>query len=390
MSSSVASIKSELTKVESFSRELRKRITQGVYTPSKPIPPLRQIASEFGVSPGTANLAMAELRAEGLIESHRGRGNFVKPKSNSANHAASNPAHDILRIGLICPDYRSDYVDRPGQLHPSMLDFTEGTRRYEKPVFTRIMPTRMTDSIFDQQSQLGRELENRTFDGVLVYGVGYDIDELQRLADSGTPVVLINQEPRSPTSLPKVRVHSRYGFELLSRRLVKAGYESAIFLTYLHDPLLRDGSEHVVNMMRSSGFCDCDAQSIFRIHSRDYGGTDYATPIAAALDTRPQAIITSDEVIARRTIAALQTRDLVVGRDISLVSFNDNLPQLDPLRLTTLNSGEIRCEVARMACDLVAQAIAGENIERRLIELTPSLIEGESVCRLDESKSQNL
>ena len=67
------------TKVQRFSQVIRERIDGGLYQPLQPIPPIRQIAEEFNVSPGTANLAIAELRAAGLIESKHGRGNYVRP-----------------------------------------------------------------------------------------------------------------------------------------------------------------------------------------------------------------------------------------------------------------------------------------------------------------------
>ncbi|MEU8022552.1 winged helix-turn-helix domain-containing protein [Micromonospora haikouensis] len=67
---------------ESFAAELRRRIKEGVkgYEAGAKLPTLREFAanSEEGVARGVVEKAVDRLRAEGLIESRRGSGSYVR------------------------------------------------------------------------------------------------------------------------------------------------------------------------------------------------------------------------------------------------------------------------------------------------------------------------
>ncbi|MGC4806056.1 GntR family transcriptional regulator [Micromonospora sp. DT233] len=66
---------------ESFAAELRRRIKEGAkgYEAGAKLPTLRDFASsEEGVARGVAEKAIDRLRAEGLIESRRGSGSYVR------------------------------------------------------------------------------------------------------------------------------------------------------------------------------------------------------------------------------------------------------------------------------------------------------------------------
>jgi GntR family transcriptional regulator len=58
---------------------LREEIAAGVYPPGSQLPTGPELADRFRVSQGTANLAMGELRREGLIWTKRGRGTIINP-----------------------------------------------------------------------------------------------------------------------------------------------------------------------------------------------------------------------------------------------------------------------------------------------------------------------
>ena len=57
---------------------LRQRIESGEFPPGAALPSLSQLQDEYGVSTSTARKAVASLRDEGLVESVRGWGSFVK------------------------------------------------------------------------------------------------------------------------------------------------------------------------------------------------------------------------------------------------------------------------------------------------------------------------
>ncbi len=59
--------------------QVRDHIKEGTLRSGARLPPVRQVAAECHVTRLTVHSAYAELQAEGLVESHVGRGTFVAP-----------------------------------------------------------------------------------------------------------------------------------------------------------------------------------------------------------------------------------------------------------------------------------------------------------------------
>ncbi|MGN1399895.1 MAG: GntR family transcriptional regulator [Bacillus sp. (in: firmicutes)] len=66
-----------MTKYESISTEMRKRIKDGYYPVDSPIPDEHSLAKEFGCSRMTMKRALDILVAEGLLYRKRGHGTFI-------------------------------------------------------------------------------------------------------------------------------------------------------------------------------------------------------------------------------------------------------------------------------------------------------------------------
>lgn len=60
-----------------LSREITLRIVSGAWKPGQKIPPVREMAAEFGVNPNTMQRAMAELERQGLVYAERTAGRYV-------------------------------------------------------------------------------------------------------------------------------------------------------------------------------------------------------------------------------------------------------------------------------------------------------------------------
>ncbi|MFG2754694.1 GntR family transcriptional regulator [Streptomyces xanthophaeus] len=67
-----------MARYEEIAHDLRERITSGVYPPGAALPLMRDIAVEYGVSDITVRKAWGVLTREGLIESRRRAGTFVR------------------------------------------------------------------------------------------------------------------------------------------------------------------------------------------------------------------------------------------------------------------------------------------------------------------------
>lgn len=94
-------------------RRIRERIKQGVYPLGKQLPTEVELAEELGVNRVTVNRALAILRAEGWIRTHRGVGTFardfmpiIRARSSSSNQTRRkrtgiHPAGELSETDLI-------------------------------------------------------------------------------------------------------------------------------------------------------------------------------------------------------------------------------------------------------------------------------------------------
>lgn len=58
-------------------QEMTLRALSGAIQPGEKIPPVRELAAEFGVNPNTMQRAMAEMEREGLVYTERTNGRFL-------------------------------------------------------------------------------------------------------------------------------------------------------------------------------------------------------------------------------------------------------------------------------------------------------------------------
>lgn len=91
---------------------IRKDILAGRLKPGDKVPSVRELASQLGVNPNTIQKALSELEREGLLESARTSGRFVKENSEATRQALESAYHqlseryvqDMLDLGLKLED----------------------------------------------------------------------------------------------------------------------------------------------------------------------------------------------------------------------------------------------------------------------------------------------
>jgi DNA-binding FadR family transcriptional regulator len=86
-------------------RSLRERIAAGEWTVSGRIPPERNLATEYGVARNTVRRALEEITNHGILESHVGRGTFLKEQTRALYAilqyvTGASPA-DLIQVRLI-------------------------------------------------------------------------------------------------------------------------------------------------------------------------------------------------------------------------------------------------------------------------------------------------
>ena len=82
---------------------LKARIVQGELDAGARLPSVREMAAETGVNANTVRAVYARLEAEGLLETHHGRGTFVTPDAQTGDELAaiaSRAAREAAAAGL--------------------------------------------------------------------------------------------------------------------------------------------------------------------------------------------------------------------------------------------------------------------------------------------------
>lgn len=69
-------------------RDVKDQVRLGRLKGNDKLPSTRELAEHYGVAPGTVQRALAELRTDGVIYSHQGRGSFIR---ESAVDAVADP-----------------------------------------------------------------------------------------------------------------------------------------------------------------------------------------------------------------------------------------------------------------------------------------------------------
>ncbi|MGB3246276.1 MAG: winged helix-turn-helix domain-containing protein, partial [Sulfitobacter sp.] len=103
-------------KYKAVAETIRREVAQGHLTQGEKLPPVRDLAWKFGITPGTVARAYTILTEEGLLHAEVGRGTFVAgPRSAAADapyvpieidavpHNAPHPAHRVNMLSPVLP-----------------------------------------------------------------------------------------------------------------------------------------------------------------------------------------------------------------------------------------------------------------------------------------------
>jgi LacI family transcriptional regulator len=230
--------------------------------------------------------------------------------------------------------------------------------------------------------ETGRELDylarlsRRQFDGLLfATGNGDNPELLDRLRDTANVVILADAIDALP--LPGVVADSEQGGYLGTRHLIEAGHSRLAFV---------GGPEQIAsNRHRMAGFRRAIAEAGTRVtrivalhgaYTIDHGET--AARQILDFDPRPTAIFAASDQIALGLLTHFKQEGIKVGRDISVVTFDDAGPHhlFDP-PLTAIRQ-PIR-DLGHRAVALMREIINGNDIDRITETLPIELIIRESV-----------
>jgi DNA-binding GntR family transcriptional regulator len=84
----------DLQPYQRITQDVKDQVRLGRLQVNDKLPSTRELADHYGVAPGTVQRALAELRTEGVIYSHQGRGSFIR---ESAIDVVADPTAQAIK-----------------------------------------------------------------------------------------------------------------------------------------------------------------------------------------------------------------------------------------------------------------------------------------------------
>lgn len=75
-------------------QDVKDQVRLGRLQSNDKLPSTRELADHYGVAPGTVQRALADLRTEGVVYSHQGRGSFIR---EAALDAVADPTSQAIK-----------------------------------------------------------------------------------------------------------------------------------------------------------------------------------------------------------------------------------------------------------------------------------------------------
>jgi biotin operon repressor len=341
--------------------EIRQRLFRGIYSPHTYLPSERDLADEFDVSRSTIVTALRTLAEDGLVVQTQGRGTRVLPSLDRLSKSIVGVLHAHPMLGLA--------------MEPILI--LEGI----KTALTRLKYR------FDVLPMIYREDERVHLNSPVIlagdiptlgerYGAFLFVEANQEeiwnpifsFQEQGIPVVVANLETELEVSATWVD-HRKMTFEA-TKMLLALGHRRIGYLG--RDPakyFYKKAEEGYRAAMQSAGVAGdqalvantADVQEA-SLESFLITGEMLRTP------SPPTAIVAARDYLAHGACEAIQKAGLIVGRDVSVIGFDDVSWRQDAPYLTTFR--EPCFELGATAAEMLAERIINghRTVEKREIE----------------------
>ena len=347
---------------DKVAQALRRRIANGELRAHEYLPPQRELAQEFHTSCRTVSEAISALSAEGLVRQTRGRGTRVLPPMNRCAKALVGVFHRMAegrtspqvnyvlkgihhRLGEL--EYPFETV--PIEVHPEKVPPARGVLAW--PPRTQDILNRFGAVIFIQTFQCNRQVLAVERKGVPLVVANLEVN----LNVSGT---CVDHEAIMHRAVHLLASLGHRHIALLSRDPKSFFYGKS--LRAWQEAMRRQGlpfteKRIAIVSQPDSHTCLVAAQELLK-----------ATP-------RPTAIVTARDRLAQGVCMAVKEQGLAVGRDISVIGYDDLTWPQSRSFLTTFH--EPCTEMGRLAADmLVARVVHGDQTPRRHVLETPLIL----------------
>jgi LacI family transcriptional regulator len=316
---------------------------------------IREVAEATGLSPAAVSYALRGLQTSEETQAR------VRRAAEELGYAADPIARALAggRSGLV------------GVLCGSLEDL--GEQRFVETVgrhlHTRGLQIMVTDAHGDPERErdLARRLVDHRVDGLIVSPLDPSHPYWSELS-SALPVVTVGDELVGATTAGELIFENRSGVHEVLRHLQGLGHRRITVLTPSRPSTPDRPAERVVTEL--AGALGLEVRVVNSPHSVD-GATEVATRVLARTP-RPTAVFALSDSIACGVYAAARAAGLDIPGDLSVAGYDDHpIGRVLTPELTSVSWGAVG--VARMAADVLGDAIAGEAAARR-ISVRPTLV----------------
>lgn len=325
---------------------------------------LKELSENLGLSQTTVSRAL-----NGYPEVSKATRARVEAAARAHNYRPSTRAKGLatgqaLAIGHVIP-----VSSKHEMVNPIFGDFIAGAgETYAKNGYEMLL-TIVAD---EEEEKVYESLKSRrAVDGVVVHGPRLNDTRIPLLKELGLPFVVHGRSSGCDTPYAWLDVNNRRAFERATMYLIKLGHRRIALINGLEDMDFayrrRDG--YLAALLAYDLPMDVD---IMRAGEMTEVSGYQATCDMLALDDPPTAIVCSSLISALGVRRAIEERGLVMGKDVSVISHDDELSYLQngsDVPIFTATRSSVRDAGRRLAAMLL-QSITDPNaaIENELLE----------------------
>lgn len=330
------------------------RIRSGDYRPGQRLPSERELAEDLDLSHLTIRRALKDLVDAGLIVRRPRVGTFVQ--ETRAMEMAN-------RVALVVPEYFGD----PEQHHPFMPVLSRGIlagvnqREYSLSLLSYHYSQFWHDA--------GEAMLARGIVGAVVW-VDSQIprDQIQKLADSGIKIVMLNTTGLWPElGLSRVSIDLTPCMrEAIHHLVADLGHRNLLWLAY-DQTRYRDLEEQLTAEYARQYNLEHSEKIIHRFSSEPLSYAGLAALLSDPAE-RPTAMIIQDEFMAHEVFRVCHQLGLSIPGDLSLVAIADSAPRSHLVPLSAPDTIGLWTAASRRASEHLRHMI--ESDDAKLIEIS--------------------
>lgn len=338
---------------------------------------LRDIADRVGITPSAVSMALADNHRIGA-ETRRA----VRDAAAELGYVPSSAARALRNqragaIALIVPTTATHVFG-----HSYFMHVLEGTSSVANEHDVQLLVATNPDNEHGLAAY-ERVMRSHSADGAILTSAAIDDPTVERLIDSGLPVVMIGSFPYLPTAV-SVGIDDRAASRAITEHLITAHGRTRL----LH---LSGTLDHQTGVDRRDGFLDAvrahgleEEAAVIEGDLSEESGVAVATGLGAGLAS-VDGIVAANDDMAYGVLTVLRRTGIDVPGSVSLVGFDD----FGLARVTTPGLTTVRVpaqELARLATTRLFGIMAGQEGWHRSTVPVDLVLRGSCGCAGDAGR----